>query len=519
MFLQSLSTVLYASTVLAKAYVHKTVCNDKTYTYNELAGYGLISGDARDEFGDTIGGIGSSIALERSSWRKLENGSYAGAVWTAPDRGWNTEGTLNYQPRIHKFEFVLIPKPHATKKHPSGDNLFFTYKESIRFYGPDGTPCTGLDADATGHLSYPGFPDLPVSTYTGDGFGGSGRQHQRIPVDPEGLVLASDGTFWISDEYGPYVYHFNLSGVMINAIRPVDAIIPMRNGTESFSSDSPAYYNNHGMGHHVYPPDNPTGRDNNHGFEGLSFAGDESSLYFLLQAACNQEGGLHKQTERYSRLLKYSIADPEHPTYEGEFVVPLPLYEDPTAKKKKNPKSTGMSEIMYVSGSQFLILARDSSVGRFQKNTKSTYRHADVFDISKATNIKGDVFDTFNGSIATDDGVLDPNITPAEYCSFLDFNINSQLKRFGVHNGGKNDTRLLNEKWESLDFVPVDGKDGADGEYFLFTMSDNDFVTQKGRLNDGNFHYKDETGVTLDNQALVFQVSMPIGSTPPRVDL
>lgn len=40
--------------------VNSTTCNGKSYSYNELAGYGVIPSDARDKFGDTIGGIGSA---------------------------------------------------------------------------------------------------------------------------------------------------------------------------------------------------------------------------------------------------------------------------------------------------------------------------------------------------------------------------------------------------------------------------------------------------------------------------
>jgi hypothetical protein len=72
-------------------------------------------------------------------------------------------------------------------------------------------------------------------------------------------VLNDDGTFWISDEYGPYVYHFSRSGKMLQAIRPNDAIITMRNGSESFSADSPPHYINNGAGNDVSPADNPTG--------------------------------------------------------------------------------------------------------------------------------------------------------------------------------------------------------------------------------------------------------------------
>lgn len=122
----------------------------------------------------------------------------------------NTEGTLNVQPRVHKFDILFTPEPNVTVASPSGNNLFFTYKETFRFFGPDGIPCTGLDADGTGHISFPGFPDLPVATYTGDGFGNAGPGGRRISIDSEGLVLNPDGSFWVSDEYGPYIYRYVL---------------------------------------------------------------------------------------------------------------------------------------------------------------------------------------------------------------------------------------------------------------------------------------------------------------------
>lgn len=81
-------------------------------------------------------------------------------------------------------------------------------------------------------------------------------------------------------------------------------------------------------------------------------------------------------------------------------------------------------------------------------------------------------------------GVLNADITPATVCPFIDFNINAQLNRFGLHNGGPQDGGLLNEKWEGIALVPVKGESGADkhaaDEYFLFAASDNDFITQNG---------------------------------------
>lgn len=87
MVFRKLATIVgFAAT--ATAIVNKTTCNGKTYTYEELAGVGILPGNTRDEFGDTLGGIGSGIALDRSQWKKLANGSYTGVVWALPDRGW-----------------------------------------------------------------------------------------------------------------------------------------------------------------------------------------------------------------------------------------------------------------------------------------------------------------------------------------------------------------------------------------------------------------------------------------------
>lgn len=72
-------------------FVNQTICNGQTYTYEQLAGYGFLPGNATDKFGDTIGGIGSSIAFQANSWIQTPFG-YQGIIYGLPDRGWNTEG-------------------------------------------------------------------------------------------------------------------------------------------------------------------------------------------------------------------------------------------------------------------------------------------------------------------------------------------------------------------------------------------------------------------------------------------
>lgn len=43
----------------------------------------------------------------------------------------------------------------------------------------------------------------------------------------------------------------------------------------------------------------------------------------------------------------------------------------------------------------------------------------------------------------------------------------------------------------------------------MISLSDNDFITQDGYLNFGQYQYADNSGFNLDNQALVFRVSLP----------
>ena len=72
----------------SKDSVEKTECDGKRYVYEGLGGYGFIPSNAKDKYGDTLGGFGSSIALDQSSWQKLKNGTYTGILYALPDRGW-----------------------------------------------------------------------------------------------------------------------------------------------------------------------------------------------------------------------------------------------------------------------------------------------------------------------------------------------------------------------------------------------------------------------------------------------
>lgn len=399
------------------------------------------------------------------------------SAWKLKIGNRNTQGTVNYQNRIHVFAISFTPSTSATATSPSPPNLHLTYESSTLLSDPTGNPTTGLEADPSGGLTIRNFPLLPAATYTGNGFGQPGSGGKRISIDAEGLVLAKDGSYWVSEEYGPYIYRFSKTGKLLNAIQPPPAFLPHRNGSISFSAASPPIYD---PDRPLTPEDPESGRSNNQGLEGLTASPDGKTLYALLQSALINDGGPDNPNRRQSRLLEYDISNPSKPQYKHEYVVTLPLWTDPTAKAGKQTKVAGQSELHYLGHGQFFILSRDSGAGRGQDSSTSIYRHIDIFDISSATDIKSAANDATEGSIASSKGVLEPGIKAAEYCPFLDFNVNSELARFGLHNGGAQDAGLLNEKWESIAVVPVDGKKGKDGEWFVFSISDNDFITQDG---------------------------------------
>lgn len=185
-----------------------------------------------------------------------------------------------------------------------------------------------------------------------------------------------------------------------------------------------------------------------------------------------------------------------------------PAVFDPT--ESKNPRSTGVSELHYLSSYQFFVLARDSGHGRGSgSDTPSTYRHIDIVSTQGATDIAQQ--DEGPGALAVaPNGYLLPNIVTEPYCSFIDFNNNTDLARFGLHNGGPY-AGELNEKWESIAIVPVPR--GAAGygqnEFYIISISDNDFITQNGYYNFGQTRYADDSGLNVSTQVLVWQAHLP----------
>ena len=333
-----------------------------------------------------------------------------------PDRGYNNPGTTNWRARFFTLAFSFTPAPGGS---PTQNQVGITVADTTLLTEGNGTPFTALDtaAGAAGVRAAAGsLPALPQA------FNG------RLSLDAEGIVRLPDGTLFIGDEYGPYVYRFSAAGVLQSVIRPPAAFIPRRTGADSFASNNPA------PGQPAPTPLDPaSGRQNNQGFEGLTLSPDGQTLFALLQSATRQDGGTGGASlSRFNtRLLAYDITSAT-PMLKGEYVLQLPT----TRTAAGATLVCAQSEILAINSTQFLVLARDAGFGHTYPIPTATYRKILIYDISGATNIAGAKFDDPANPLAPA-GVLDASITPAgrmhKESGFKGECIKSQVLMFNIY--------------------------------------------------------------------------------------
>jgi hypothetical protein len=300
--------------------------------------------------------------------------------------------------------------------------------------------------------------------------------------------------FWISDEYGPSLFKFDSTGNMIDYIEAPQANIPHVDGEVLFSSDDSLWTDPE-----YSVKENENGRTSNHGYEGMDISPDGKYLFTMLQSATIQDGGEKSKNRMNTRLLKYDITVCP-PQLVGEYVVVLPTYTE-----DGKDKTAAQSEMRVLSEDLVLVLPRDSDLGRGGADgTQSIFKHVDFYSLKNADNIVGQ-YDGVGQQIASTKGDLNSNITPASHYSFIDMIDPTELAKFGIHNGGADDSTLINEKWESMSLVPV--KCTTD-EYYLLLGSDNDYKTTNGFLDFGKIQY--DSGIDVDTQSFMYHIKLPI---------
>ncbi|MGV6943787.1 esterase-like activity of phytase family protein [Sphingobacterium kyonggiense] len=280
---------------------------------------------------------------------KVYNGGYGSAVAADPndpevfymmtDRGSNVAGQAKNSIIIGKADFA----PQIGKFRLKDGKLVL--EQVIELKNEKGAKLNGLPNPAgmgsTGEVPF----DLTGKQLTASADG----------IDSEGLVIAADGTFWISDEYGPHILHTDASGKTIERINPF--------GTGFGGRKIPAVLAN---------------RRANRGMEGLTITPDGKTLVGIMQSPMYNPSSAAISGSVVIRILTFDIASGATKQY---------------AYLMDNASLTGVSEILALSSTTFLTLERDGLYGG-DTNSPAQFKKVFKIDISKAT----DISDAANGA-------------------------------------------------------------------------------------------------------------------------
>jgi len=212
---------------------------------------------------------------------------------------------------------------------------------------PKGRSITGLPNSAfgsTGEVAY----NLDGSKVTLDPDDDGVQGFDESGLDPEGLVAMPDGSFWLSDEYGPHMVHFDAGGKEIERINPFAADPRNRAGR-------------------VLPPELAK-RWPNRGMEGLAITPDGKTLVGIMQS------NLYNPTSavgsiNLTRIVTVQLDTGARAQY---------LY-------KQDAAGLANSDIVALSATSFLVIERDTKF--FGRDTGTVRKNLYKIDISKATNV------------------------------------------------------------------------------------------------------------------------------------
>ncbi|HEY0246863.1 MAG TPA: esterase-like activity of phytase family protein [Gryllotalpicola sp.] len=327
-----------------------TLQSDGTYLYTPDTGFHGVdsfsysTSDAVSLYSTDIAPLGTVTGVN------ISGGAFGSSVTMAPnssnifygltDRGPNVNGPggtkveplPDFDPAIGEFAF--------------GANGQATLLKTIPLTAKDGSPMNGLEnpeANAGETITDMNGNVLPDSA---DG------------LDSEGIVALPDGTFWISDEYGPYIVHFDRNGRELSRLSPYDGTLPRE-----------LKY-----------------REPNKGMEGLTITPDGSTLVGMMQSALTIDPGVQAKSASvpFTRVVTYNLRTKA--THEYAYVL-----DDPASTGAAN------SEITALSNTKFLVDERD---GNFEPGADKKVYEIDLAkasDIGPAAHVKGARYDATKG--------------------------------------------------------------------------------------------------------------------------
>jgi hypothetical protein len=288
----------------------------------------------------------SDILFTNASGYHVYNGGYGSGIAVKPGPGQNH---LFYYltdrgPNVAGFGglYFIVPdfNPQIGVFKLEGDSL--RRVRVINLKNPAGQLITGLPNPAnqnpTGEVAY----DANGHVLAYDPYG----------MDTEGLAAMTDGSFWISDEYGPHIAHFDANG------NQLERISPFQNGTNN--REIPKVF---------------IRRRANRGMEGLAATPDGKWLLGGMQGPLDNPGSPtvtrnKARDSRANRLLFFNIETGATKQY---------IYRTEIA-------GNYISDIVAVSNTEFLVLERDGNFP-LAGNPSSSFKRVYRINISGASDV------------------------------------------------------------------------------------------------------------------------------------
>jgi hypothetical protein len=329
-----------------------------------------------------------------------------------------------------------------------------------------------------GGVPYSGRPPHDTSEVIDDVDATNAAGGTPVPVasdpygyDSEGLVALPDGTFWVSDEYGPYVTHFDANGYELGRLTPY--------------RDSQDNADHTILG---YLPAELAYRAKNKGMEGLTVTPDGSTLVGVMQAALQQPD---LGSTKSSKVAPIRIVTIDLRTFATRQY--LYLLDDPA------DTGDAASEITALSGTRFLIDERDGGFEPFAHKTLYEVDTDGATDVSGLT-VDGRSPEAFVGKDGTDQALAaltsagvhvaqkQPYLEVGTLVSQLDpaggFFAHDKVEGVATADGGRT-LYLSNDDDFGIDTIAVD----PDGKWTVHQKT----IPSTGRTDDGEILEVDTT--------------------------
>lgn len=221
-----------------------------------------------------------------------EDGGQTAVFVATPDRGPNGESVTDPNDSSRAVRPFPLPDYQCRLVFMKVDlddmEVSADTDDQLMLFRQDGTtPITGLPNQQSVAKGLAYTDEFPVDLWGND-----------VPNDPygadfESIIVAPDGTYWLSDEYRPAIYHFNADGHLIERYIPEGSAVAASETEGFFGKESlPAVY---------------AQRRANRGFEGMAL--QDGKLYAFIQSPIDNPDAGNDASSKASSIIRILVVD------------------------------------------------------------------------------------------------------------------------------------------------------------------------------------------------------------------